>query len=412
MYAKFPYVGAVDTRNKARKLNSKYAYARCSLRWRSTLSQSSGNLINVIRGSDENGAALVNLLRFKVQNTLSRSSDGFTTRLLEDERHRSAFVQKTELSIRILSVSRVSEDPSIQESTVDIADHRTDVTRAVLGATLALALLKIVNVGLKLRVPVEVVGLVHRVDLTTLRDLDVGVGKDELSNSRVKSEAVQAVSGGDHKDGRRRVHAVPRGNQVLSRLQSGFQAILLGNGELITITDNAFLRGLEDTEDGSGGDGSIDVRGSVKGVEGGHIFSRVELVNNNWIVFLLRSDNAKLSGGAKGSLKDIVGDDIELLLLLALHVDRSTSFSKTSGTGNTGSLNHGGNALASHGDSGDEANHVLLSRSPAAHGLLDHEAGESHSSIIDNSSGRSGLGGLLGHNPRGDAASGIPATSH
>mmetsp|Transcript_2900 Transcript_2900/g.5530 ORF Transcript_2900/g.5530 Transcript_2900/m.5530 type:complete len:407 (+) Transcript_2900:52-1272(+) len=376
------------------------------------LSQGSRNLIDIVRRSNEDGATLVDLFRHKVQNTLSRSSDRFTTRLLKDEGHGGSFVQKTELSVRVLGIPRVGEDSSVQQGTVNIADHGTDVTRAVLGSALAFTLLEVVDVGLELGVPVEVVGFIHGVDLATLGDLHVRVSEDELSDGGVEGEAVEAVSGGDHKDGRGRVHAVTRGNEVLSRLESGAEAILLGDREVVAVTDDALFRGLEDTEDGTRGDGGIDVGGTIEWVEGGDVLTGVEFVNDNWIVFLLRGDHAKLSGGAEGGLEDIVGDDIELLLLFALNVDRSTTLGKTSGAGDTSSLDHGSNALAGNGDSRDEANHVLLPRSLAAHSLLDHEAGESHGAIVNNGSGRGGLGGFLGHNPWRDVANGIPATSH
>ena len=48
--------------------------------------------------------------------------------------------------------------------------------------------------------------------------LDIGVGEDELANLRVEGKAVHAVAHGKDKDGGGGVHAVARGDQVLSGL--------------------------------------------------------------------------------------------------------------------------------------------------------------------------------------------------
>mmetsp|Transcript_33393 Transcript_33393/g.81074 ORF Transcript_33393/g.81074 Transcript_33393/m.81074 type:complete len:204 (-) Transcript_33393:601-1212(-) len=202
----------------------------------------------------------MNLFRLKVQNTSPWASNGLSSRLLEDQGHWGSFVEKTELSVWVFLIPRVCEDSSVEKGSVDITDHRSNVSRAVFFSTLSLSFLQVVDVRLKLRVPVEVVGFVHRVDFTAVRDLHVRMREDEFANGRVEREPVEAGAGGNDEDCRRRVHAVTCGHEVLARLEGCFEAVLLRNAKLITIWVNqAFLWGLEDSEDGSSGDCSVNV---------------------------------------------------------------------------------------------------------------------------------------------------------
>mmetsp|Transcript_617 Transcript_617/g.928 ORF Transcript_617/g.928 Transcript_617/m.928 type:complete len:267 (+) Transcript_617:443-1243(+) len=223
-------------------------------------------------------------------------------RLFEDKGHWSSFVQKAKFSVDVLLISRVSEDASIEKGTVHISDHGSDVARAVLFSSLTFSLLKVINVGLKLRVPIEVVCFVHRIDLSTARNLDIRMGEDELSNGRVKSKSIEPVSGGENKDGGGRIHAVSSSNKVSSRLKCCLQTLLLCNTEIIRIPDQALFWSFEHSENSSSGNCSINIGRSIERIESSNIFAGVKFINDNWIIFLLRGNYSKFSRRTKGRL--------------------------------------------------------------------------------------------------------------
>ena len=114
-----------------------------------------------------------------------------------------------QLAIRVLGVAGVAEDAAVQESAVDVANHRAEVAGSVLLARLAFALLDGGDVVAQRRLPVPAVGLeikspvserhevisrlpllpppalrlIDRVDwLAALGDLHVRLRQDELTD--------------------------------------------------------------------------------------------------------------------------------------------------------------------------------------------------------------------------------------
>mmetsp|Transcript_4769 Transcript_4769/g.10849 ORF Transcript_4769/g.10849 Transcript_4769/m.10849 type:complete len:231 (+) Transcript_4769:833-1525(+) len=228
-----------------------------------------------------------------------------------------------------------------------IAYHAPNVARRVALAALTLSLLQVVDVRSERRVPHEPVRLVHRVDLASGRQLDVGVRQHKLARLRVESEDLHAAAQRQSEKGGRRVEAIARGDQVGSRLECVSEALLRdGRGDLavvvrhllvrvaaVDVRDHALLVGLKDAKDGSGGDARVDVGTAVKRVKHRSIPARLHqclraVVRQTGVVtqfygrvLFLRGDHAHLAREAQRLLEHVIRHNIKRLLLLALHVD-------------------------------------------------------------------------------------------
>ena len=239
------------------------------------------NLLDVVLGSHHNWDTLVDLLGADLHNTLG-SGSGHSTGLLHDEGHGGSLVQQTKLSVGVLGVTGVSENTSVQESTVDITDHRSNVPARELLSGLAGSLTPLEDSLLHGSVPLVKVGLVERDDAGLLGDLDSRLGQDKLSELLIKRKHVDTVSESQDEKGRRRVQAVGGGNKVRSGLKGVGETpgFLLGASLLHAIPVNlAVLLMFVDSNDGSGGDSGIDVGRSIEGVE--HSNVTLTLVKND-----------------------------------------------------------------------------------------------------------------------------------
>lgn len=130
------------------------------------------NVFDVLLASQEDGRTRVNGLWLNIQHSLA-TSRGTTTSLLDQEGHGEAFVENTKLSVLGLAISRVTEDTSIEHSTMDIGYHRSNVTgrvRRLFGVCRELERVKVLGAGC---IPVLGVTLVDSVDLPARRDLDL-----------------------------------------------------------------------------------------------------------------------------------------------------------------------------------------------------------------------------------------------
>lgn len=130
------------------------------------------------------------------------STEGITrAHLLDKVGHWEALVQQTQLARLGLLVLGVSEDASVEQCSVNVGDHGSNVASAIrLARSGELDRIEVLchgpareasqlgaeerrRRGENLLVEVKRVALVERVDLATRRDADVGVGENELSDS-------------------------------------------------------------------------------------------------------------------------------------------------------------------------------------------------------------------------------------
>ena len=231
------------------------------------------DFFDVVLGSHDDRNTLVDKVGLDFHDTLC-SSGGNTSGLFHDERHRSSLVQQSELSVRVLGVTRVSENTSVEQSTVDITNHRSDVSAGEGLSGLSGSVLPSGDNLLEWLVPHVCVGLVERHDGRSLRDLHVRVTQDKFSEVFIEGESVCSSSKSQDKESRRRVKAVGSGDKVGSRLKGVGEALgflftaLISDAIFVNIT--VFIV-LIDSNNGSGGDTGIDVRGSIERIEDGNI---------------------------------------------------------------------------------------------------------------------------------------------
>ena len=241
------------------------------------------NLLNGVLGSHDDRDTLVDVFRGDLHDTFL-SGRGKTSGLLHDEGHRGSLVQQSKLSVGVFRVSGVSENSSVQQSTVDISDHGSNVSAGETLSTLAGSRAPSRDNVLEWLVPFVEVGFVHGVDIAFLGDLDIGLRKDEFSNGLVKGEAVNTVSESQGKEGRGGVQAVGGSNKVGSWLKGVGEAIGFLFRALVTDAtgvDIAVLAVFVNSNDGSGGDSGINIGRTIERVEHGNVF--LSLFDNNFL---------------------------------------------------------------------------------------------------------------------------------
>ena len=87
-------------------------------------------VLDVLVRTEEHGQPLVNAGRLDVQDSLGTRRGG-STGLLTQVGHGEGLVQDPQLSVLGLGVTRVSKDSSVQQGSVDVGHHGTNVSRAV-----------------------------------------------------------------------------------------------------------------------------------------------------------------------------------------------------------------------------------------------------------------------------------------
>jgi hypothetical protein len=254
------------------------------------------NLLNTVLGSHDNWHTLVDEFRGDLHNTLS-SGGGKSSSLFHDERHGSSLIKKTKLSVLVLGVSGVSEYSSVKKGTVNISNHGSDVTRGVSLSGSSGSLTPCLNGLLHWLVPLLNVSLVERNNRGVVRDLNIRLGKYELSNFLIKSEHVNSVSKGNNKESGGRIQTVSSSYKLGSRLKCVGKAVVIGNFSI----NKAVLIVIIDSNDGSGGDSSVNIGGSIKGIEYSNIFS--SLLNNKILVLPGSGKFVISSSSFKGNLR-------------------------------------------------------------------------------------------------------------
>lgn len=243
--------------------------------------------------------------------------------ILENHGHGGALVEDAELALGALLVGGVGKDASVEEGAVGVGDHGANVAGRV-GLAVVLGLLEGVEVGDGVLFPVERVALVDRVDGAGAGHLHAGVGEDELADAVVEGEAVDAGAlHGEDELGRGAVHGEAGGDELGARLED------IGLGAL------GALGQLVDGEDGADGNAGVEVGGAVDGVAGDGVAGAGGVAEIDNVLFFLGDEQRALVGGAHGLDEEVVGDDVELLLVVAGAVG---------GAGEAGQVDEGGAA--------------------------------------------------------------------
>merc|ERR1712127_451758 len=235
-----------------------------------------------------------------LHNTLSTSSIK-TTSLFHNKGHWCSFIQKTQFSVNILGITRVSENSSVKKSTVNITNHGSNVTGGESRSRCSSTCTPVLNSFLHRGIPLFKVGFIEGDDGRFFWDFNIRVGKNEFTNILIKSKHVYTISKSKNKEGGGGVEAVGGGYKVSSRLEGVGKAAV----HVFSIYDAVFIV-LVDSNDGSGWDTGINVGGSIKRIENGNIstsFLNDEIIflfvgisyKINRFIFFLRGKNTKLS---------------------------------------------------------------------------------------------------------------------
>jgi hypothetical protein len=152
-------------------------------------------VLNIPGASANERLSLMDISRNNIQNSLL-SRGRYTAGLLHEIRHRCALVQKTQLAVRVLLITRVSKNAAVNQRAMDIANERSYVARRI-----ALFLHRS-NIFLKNRIPVIRVCLVEGVDLAPLRNTNIWVRQNKLANRWVQRKTLHSVTNRQHENHR------------------------------------------------------------------------------------------------------------------------------------------------------------------------------------------------------------------
>ena len=267
---------------------------------------------NIRFAADVERGALVEFFGLDVENS-AVAVRGAASGLLADEGHRVGFVHQAQLAVFVLLGGRVDEDAAGQQVAVKVRHERADVARAVRAARGFVFLLQIVEEALGAVVELLPGAFVGRVVFAALRRHDVLVREQELADGGVVGEAVHAVAGRVDHHHRRAVNDVSGSHLLGAILEAVFEARF---GRVVALE-------AIDREDGADADVDVDVRGAVERVEEQHVVAGVVFGRHDDAVVLLGAHQGEATVLANGADDLFVGEQVELLDLLALHVGRS-----------------------------------------------------------------------------------------
>ena len=248
--------------------------------------------------------------------------------ILKHHSHRRTLVQNTELSLRRLFVTWICEDSSVQQRSVRIRNHRTNISRAVRLSSI-LRILQTLEVFLNRILPVHRISLIHRVNRSLLWDAHIWVSENELSEGVIHGETVNgsALHGDDQLCG-----GTVHGESCSHQLGSWLAEILCCDS---SVAGYNLIIQLVNPEDGSDRDASIEVGRSINWVASHGVTGVFVLWEEDGLLLFLGDEDCDLSTGAHGGDEEVVADDIELLLVVTGYVG---------GSGETGQIDERGAA--------------------------------------------------------------------
>jgi len=148
------------------------------------------SLVDLLLTAHENTTAVVNLFGLDVHHPLHLRVDGFTAGILHHHCHGRALVENSQLTLRRLLVGGVGEDTPVEQGSVGISNHGTDISGRVglevglvgLVGGRSLEAVDVVDSWLR---PVVRVTLVDRVNGALLGHGHIGVGENEFAEGVV-----------------------------------------------------------------------------------------------------------------------------------------------------------------------------------------------------------------------------------
>mmetsp|Transcript_16198 Transcript_16198/g.24295 ORF Transcript_16198/g.24295 Transcript_16198/m.24295 type:complete len:355 (+) Transcript_16198:312-1376(+) len=296
------------------------------------------NNSNITGTSHDNRTLAMNSIGGKLQNssylTIEKTSGGNSSGLLNNHGHRDTLIKATKLSLSILVISGVKVDSSVQQSTVDIGNHRSYIT----GTVWLLSSLEGQYGILDGLIPEIVVTLVGRVDTlsTIIGESHVITGMYEFSNGRIKAESLNSTSTeGEYKLHSRGVNTVSGTDAVSTGFEKVIDTSLLGSRGSLIYGENGSDRNI-----------TVNIGGSVEGIKCYTVFTGLILRNDDGIFILLGNKDGTYTTVDKGIDHHIIGHNIELLLVISGGIDLSGESVKL---GYSGAVDGGGNDFEGSG---------------------------------------------------------------
>ena len=227
---------------------------------------------------------------------------------LGDEGQRVALVEHTQLTAPVVAIGRVEVDAALQQVAMKIGHERANVTRRDPPSLRVVSRLYRVHPGLRPRRPVGLVALVDGEHRRLLRHAQVFARKEVLSAGRVEREAVHRVTVRVDERGRRAIDDVAGSD------------LLAAGAEDVLGHDAVGLSSTVDGENRANGHIHVDVAGAVEGVEADDIVARAVGGDLDDLVLLFARHRGDAAGPSQHLDEGVVGDAVELLHVLALHV--------------------------------------------------------------------------------------------
>src|SRR3954471_12471265 len=238
---------------------------------------------------------------------------GGSSGLLHDHRHRRGLVEQAQAAgtRRLLRVARIHEEAAADQDPVHLRHQRGDPAHVEIRLAGAAAPLKaLLDVDAHGRFPEALVRGVDRELARLLGDAEVWMAEDELTDPGVEREPVHPVAEREHQHRGRPVEGVPRTDLPRAGLEEGVQP----GGAIARWPP-------QDREDGADGDVDVEVRGAVERVEDEEVLAaRMPEGNGMWRIHLLGDHPREMAAPFAGGDEDLVGEEVEVLLPLALAV--------------------------------------------------------------------------------------------
>jgi hypothetical protein len=286
-------------------------------------------------------------------------------RLLDEEGDGAGLVEQAQPACPcgVLAVARVQEDPAAHQDAVGLGHERGDPAHVeVMPARPGLARQAFVHIALHGRLPEAAVGGIDRELGGLLGQREVGVAEHPFAELRVQRERVGAAAQREHEHGGRAVDGIARADLAGAGLQ-----------EIAGLRVLARRGSAQHREDAAHRHVHVDVGGAVQRVEQEQVFAARVLRRQRIRRFQFLGQHAsQVSTPFAGAQEHVVGQHVQGLLLLALHI-AGAGAAEHIGQRPVGHL--AGDGLAGERHVGDERVEFAGGIGVAA-SLLDEELGE------------------------------------
>lgn len=262
-------------------------------------------------GANIERRALVKRFGLDVENGAT-AVGGDAAGLFDEKGHGISLVVEAQLALGIVAARGIHINAALEQIAVEIGHQRTDVARGIGPLGGRVVGLTIFNVALHAVGEAQILALIDRIDGAIGGNLHVLVGEAEDAQRGVIGEAIDAVAGAVNQHGGRAVDDVAGSHLPAAGLEKISQGYRRAHRRHPPI----------DGKNRAHGHIHINIGRAVQRVGENHIFG-VEIfrVGEGGEVFLLLGGEAgHIVAGLEGIFKGLVGEDVQLLLGLALHI--------------------------------------------------------------------------------------------